>query len=191
MRRFIASVGCLAAAAAPSHAAPREDALRADFVRGLIEVCLPAQAKGISARDYVDDKERALTLRRVRFSNTTKPDAWNLSPDRRAYLFSDEALCYVSAEVRTTGEQGLVTDLHADLLAISAVEPAVTGDLAGSSFAAGYCAQLKDGRLASFNMISNVSGMEPGLGRVAPGQRRTVVVSAPLVSECGAPAKGD
>ena len=168
-----------------AEAAPREEALRADLVRGLLEVCIPAQTREASAKAFVDDRTGALGLRPMRFSNTTNRDAWMLSSDRRATLFSDPDLCYVSVEVRTVGEPRLVADLHADLLALSAVEPNVTGTPEGASFAAGYCAQLRDGGLASFNMLSSVSGMEPGLGRVAPGQRRTVVVSAPRVSECG------
>ena len=74
--------------------------------------------------------------------------------------------------------------MHADLAAFSLIEPSTLGDPAGSGFAAGYCTELSDGSLASYNMRASVTGMEPGTGRIAPGQRLVLFVSAPRVSEC-------
>lgn len=166
-------------------AAPREEALRADLVRGLTEVCLPAQVLGIEAKRYVKGKRRELGLTSVDFSNVARSNAWSLSTDRRAYVFSQKEHCYVSAEVRTSGGDRLVADLHADLAAMSGVEPSTVGDPQGAGFAAGYCAQMSDGSLASYNVRASVDGMEAGTGRIAPGQRLVVIVSAPRTSECG------
>ena len=62
-----------------AEAAPREEALRADLVRGLLEVCIPAQTREASAKAFVDDRTGALGLRPMRFSNTTNRDAWMLA----------------------------------------------------------------------------------------------------------------
>ena len=58
------------------------------------------------------------------------------------------------------------------------------GDPAGGGFAAGYCTELSSGALASYNMRATVTGMDAGTGRIAPGQRLVVFVSAPRASEC-------
>ena len=168
-----------------AHAAPREEVLRADLVRALTEVCLPAQAQGVTAKRYLRGKKRELGLRPVQFSNRARSDAWSLSNDRRAYVFSGEEQCYASAEVASVGGTTLVSDLHADLSAFSVVEPATAGEPDGAQFVAGYCTELSDGTLASYNLRAGTTSMEAGTGRKAPGRRVVLFVSAPKASECG------
>lgn len=78
----------ISAAAPAAVAAPREDVLRADLVRGLTQVCLPAQALGVTAKEYLKGKRRKLGLTPAQFSNRARSNAWSLSTDRRAYVFS-------------------------------------------------------------------------------------------------------
>ena len=175
----------VAAASPAAVAAPREEALRADLVRALTDVCLPAQAQGVTAKRYVKGKRRALDLRPVQFSNRARSNAWSLSNDRRAYVFSGEEQCYASAEVASVGDSSVVADLHADLSALSVVEPATAGEADGAQFLAGYCTELSDGQLASFNLRAGMTCMEAGTGRLSQGRRIVLFVSAPVVSECG------
>ena len=74
-----AATVALTLACASAHAAPREGTLRADLVRGLTEVCLPAQAQGVTARSYVKGKRRELGLLTAQFSNKARSNAWSLS----------------------------------------------------------------------------------------------------------------
>lgn len=167
-------------------AAPSEDVLRDDLVRGLLDVCLPAQTKNMDARTYLKGPGKKLRLRRVHFANTTRERAWALSSDRRAHVFGKPDQCMVSAEVRREEVGSLVEDLHEELSALSAAEPSAAGEFDSGRFAVGYCALLTDGSLGSYNFYGSVGQMEAATGSRVGGETQMLFIVAPRLSECAA-----
>ena len=119
MRKTACAMLVAAAWLGMASAASREDLLRDDLVRGLTIVCLPAQASGTTAADYVSDREADLNLERVRPLNDPRAFRWALSLDRRVLLSSEPDVCLVSVTVRAFASSTLIADLRSDLAEIA------------------------------------------------------------------------
>lgn len=164
-----------------------DDALRADVLRGLQDVCIPAQMNGITAARYIDAVGALeLGLTRIRLSNRSRSNVWQVSNVRDVYLNSMEDACSVTVEMNQYISDQLVSDLHADLSGLAAAPPATSGAPDQDAFFAGYCAALTGGGTTSFQLVSRERKLKPELGRRIGSTNRTLSVSASRQSQCGA-----
>jgi hypothetical protein len=99
-----------------------------DINYGLTEVCLAAQKAGMSAKDYIRENVRRLTLVRYRDGSSTTTDMWKISGGSDVAVAVDDKGCTVSTSFEFDDRDDLVPILKDSLSSQNTRNQMLQGD---------------------------------------------------------------